>query len=88
MSVTRRASWAERIEEVLRPAPDGGFEAVVTEGAPYGVAISAHSPTHPDAAHGALLDALLRFGFRGDILLEDRSQRRVRRVVLKGDPRL
>lgn len=81
-----RPYWAECITEVLRLAQEGGWEAVVTEGVPYDARLSTHSPTSPDEAHAALLDVLWCFGFRADIALEDRTQRRVRRTTLRGDP--
>lgn len=79
------ASWEQRITVVLRAAPeDGGYEAVVTEGAPYGVRISASDAGHPYDAYAVLIAALMRLGFGGEILLEEHLKSgRVRREVLR-----
>lgn len=78
--------WIPRVTVVLRPAAEGGYEAVATEGVPHKVQIRAHSPGE-DYAYGAyhdLINALVAWGFDGEIVLEDRSQPgRVRREVLR-----
>lgn len=85
MIVMPRHRWSERITVVLRPSSeDGGYEALVTEGAPYGVAISASDAGHPYDAYAVLIAALMRLGFGGEILLEERLKRgKVRREVLR-----
>ncbi|MDP9488072.1 MAG: hypothetical protein M3Q49_20170 [Actinomycetota bacterium] len=83
MSRDEPHNWADRITVVRRPLPEGGYEAVVTEGAPYHARISR---THPDAGEAFyfLCAILSRFRFDGEILLESHTKRgKVRREVLR-----
>ncbi len=79
--------WIPRVTVVLRPAAEGGYEAVATEGVPHRVQIRAHSrgveSCSAYSAYHELINALVAWGFDGEIVLEDRSRPgRVTREVL------